>query len=359
MTQFTHAEIQSNELTRPNLHQLGQSRGRGNLLGIEPYMVPQDYASLESFFNKLDSYLQIAQREQWLDDKTIVLFPEYIGTWLVFANESEKIFQTSTLNAAERAMVLRHLLKFSSYFLKSTEKGKVEAAFFRIKARQMASIYHAVFSQLAQDYAITLIAGSIVLPAPRILNGELMPNEGPLRNVSVVYQLDGAPYSDLICKAFPTSAELNFTAPDSAKNLPSFETPAGRLGVMICADSWFPQAYTTMKEQDIDLLAVPSFDILGSEYWNRRWQGYDGWPAPADVDGHDIKRITEAQAWKKYSLAGRIPSSGAKSGMNIFLRGKLWDQDLGGKPATLVLVRENEVFVEEPTQQAAILNLWL
>ena len=127
---------------------------------------------------------------------------------------------------------------------------------------------------------------------------------------------------------------------------------------MICAElRWYPQAYATMKEQDIELLAVPSFDLLGSEYWNRHWHGYDGWPAPADVDGRDIKKITEAQAWKKYSLAGRIPSSGAKYGMNVFLRGKLWDQDLGGKPATLI--RENEVFVEEPTQQAAILNLWL
>jgi len=358
MTQFTHPEkIQSNELTRPNLHQLGQPRGRGNLLGIAPYMIPQDYASQESFFNKLDAYLQIAQREQWLNEKTIVLFPEYVGTWLVFANESEKIFQASTLNAAERAMVFYHPLKFSACFLRSTEKGRAEAAFFRIKARQMAAIYHTVFSQLARDYAITLIAGSTVLPAPQILNGELIPNEGPLRNVSIVYQPDGAPYPHLICKAFPTSAELRFTAPASAKNLPSFETPAGRLGVMICADSWYPQAYVTMKEQGIELLAVPSFDILGSEYWNRPWAGYDGWSPPADVDGRDIKKITEAQAWEKYSLAGRIPSSGAKYGMNVFLRGKLWDQDLGGKPTTLV--RENEVFVEESRQQAGILNLWL
>lgn len=358
MTRFTQPEkIQSNDLARPNLHQLGQPRGCGNLLGIAPYMIPQDYASQESFFNKLDAYLQIAQREQWLNEKTIVLFPEYLGTWLGFANESEKIFQASTLNTAERVMVFRHPLKFSAYFLRSTEKGRAEAAFFRIKARQMAAIYHTVFSQLARDYAITLIAGSTVLPAPQILNGELIPNEGPLRNVSIVYQPDGVPHPHLICKAFPTSTELRFTAPASAKDLPSFETPAGRLGVMICADSWYPQAYAAMKEQGIELLAVPSFDILGSEYLNRPWPGYDGWSAPADVDGRDIKKITEAQAWEKYSLAGRIPSSGAKYGMNIFLRGQLWDQDLGGKPATLV--KENEVFVEEPTQQAAILNLWL
>jgi hypothetical protein len=43
--------------------------------------------------------------------------------------------------------------------------------------------------------------------------------------------------------------------------------------------------------------------------------------------------------------------------MNIFLRGKLWDQDFGGWPATLV--SEDDVFVEQQTQKAAILSLWL
>jgi hypothetical protein len=43
--------------------------------------------------------------------------------------------------------------------------------------------------------------------------------------------------------------------------------------------------------------------------------------------------------------------------MNVFLRGKLWDEDLGGWCATLV--RDGEVFVEEQSEQAALFNLWL
>lgn len=350
-------KIQLNELTQPNLHQLGKPRERGNLLGVAPYMIPQDYVSRESFFNKLDAYLKIAQHEEWLNEKTIALFPEHIGTWLVFANENKKIFQLSTLDAAQRAMVFHHPLKFITYFLKSTEKGRAEAAFFRMKAKHMAAIYHEVFSQLAQNYAITIIAGSIILPAPQITTGELTPNEGPLRSVSIVYRPDGTPHPHLLFKAFPTSRELDFITPATAKDIPSFETPAGRLGVLICADSWYPQTYTSLNENGIEFLAVPSFDILGMEYWHQPWPGYDGWPLPADVDGNDIKKITEAQAWKKYSLAGRIQASGARYGMNIFLRGKLWEQDLGGKPATVVL--ENEVFVEELTPKAVMLNLWL
>lgn len=341
----------------PNLHQSGSGRGRGNMLGIEPYMIPQDYASRESFFNKLNAYLLIAQHQGWLNEKTIILFPEYIGTWLILIHEGRRILEAPTIATAERGLVLSHLLKFGIQFLKSTESGRAEAALFRMKAVQMAEIYQAVFSQLARQYSVTIIAGSIVLPEPQISGQNLILKEGFLRNASIVCKPDGTLYPCPIYKAFPTSGELSFLAPASVNDIPSFETPAGRLGVLICADSWMPQAYARLSGQGIEILAVPSYEIVGRQSWNQPWPGYDGWQAPADVDINDIKNITEGQAWQKYSLWGRIRTSGAKYGMNVFLRGKFWDQDLGGQPATLV--REDEVFIEELTQQAAMLNLWL
>jgi predicted amidohydrolase len=350
-------KVRLSELTQPNLYQFGKPQKYGNLLGIAPYMVSQDYASRESFFNKLDFYLHIAECEHWLNEKTIVLFPEHIGTWLAFANENKRILDASTLEAAERIMVLRHPWKVSTYFLKSTEKGRVEAAFFRMQARQMLIIYQDVFSQLARNYAITVIAGSTILPEHHVMDEALIATDGPLRNVSILYQPDGTPYPNLVYKVFPTARELDFIAPAAATDIPTFETPAGRLGVLICADAWYPEAYASLKEQGVEVLAVPSFDVLGMEYWRQLWAGYDGWQPPADVDTNDIKKITEGQAWEKYSLAGRFQRSGAKYGMNIFLRGKLWDQDLGGKPTTII--RQNEVFVEELTQKAAMFNLWL
>ncbi|HSL43267.1 MAG TPA: nitrilase-related carbon-nitrogen hydrolase [Anaerolineales bacterium] len=349
--------IRLKDLARPHLHQYGHARDRGNILGIEPYMLPLDYQSQESLSNKLEAYLLAAQHEGWLNEKTIVLFPEYIGTWLILINESRKIFEAPTLAIAQRALVLHHFLAFGIHFLKTREKGRAEAAIFRMKAEQMAESYQMVFSQLAQHYSVTIVAGSIILPAPRISDGRLVSNRGPLRNVSIVCKPDGTLHSQPIYKAFPTSRELPFISPAPVSDIPSFDTPAGRLGVLICADSWFPQAHARLNEQGIELLAVPSYEALEPRLWDRPWPGYDGWQAPADVDIDDIRNITEGQAWEKYSLAGRIRSSGASYGMNIFLRGKLWDQDLGGKPATLV--RDHEVFVEKSTQQAAILNLWL
>jgi predicted amidohydrolase len=344
------------ELTIPNVHQLGCDRGLGNLLGVEPYITPHDYSSKESFFDLLNNCMLAARRESWLNEKTIVLFPEYIGTWLVLTGESGKLFRASSLAAAERTMFFSHPLKIGATILKSKERGGA-AAFFRMKAGQMAEIYHDVFSRLAREFAVTIIAGSIVLPAPHISGRGLILAEGPLHNVSVIFQSDSAAAPRLIHKAFPTSRELPFTTPGSPADIPGLESPAGRLGVLICADSWYPEAYAPLKEHGIDLIAVPSYDMFGAQAWNQPWIGYDGWQAPADVAIGDVGMISEAQAWEKYSLAGRIQSSGAKYGMNIFMRGTLWDQDLGGRPATLV--REAEVFVEEQTQKASILSVWL
>jgi predicted amidohydrolase len=345
------------DLSLPTIHQLGSDRGRGNLLGIEPFMVPEDYASEESFFNKLNGYLLTAQREKYLNEKTIVLFPEHVGTWLVLAGERQEVFRAASRAVAERIMVMSHLLQFLSLMLRSKERGRMEAAFFRMKAPEMAEIYQKVFSRLARDYSATMIAGSIILPATQIDGCQLALHEGPLYNTSVMFRSDGTPYPSLIYKAFPTADELPFVTPAAPGDIPSFETAAGRVGVLICADAWFPQAHAVLNAQEIDLLAVPSYSAFGMQKWNELWFGYDGWQTPPDVDANDVGHITEAQAWNKYSLAGRIRSSGAAHGMNVFLRGKLWDQDLGGWSATLV--KGDDVLVEAPTQKAAILSLWL
>ena len=100
--------------------------------------------------------------------------------------------------------------------------------------------------------------------------------------------------------------------------------PAGRLGVLICADSWYPAVYARMKEVKAKLLAVPSFGHGGLKAWTATWQGYDGWPNAANVDPKDVKTVTNSDAWLKYSLATRIEESSALFGINVFLHGSLW-----------------------------------
>ena len=141
----------------------------------------------------------------------------------------------------------------------------------------------------------------------------------------------------------------------AAGDIPVFETPAGRLGVLVCADSFYPQAYERMHALKADLLAVPSFS-MGKGLWDRPWDNYSGAEAPADVDPADAGRLTLGEAWHKYALLGRIASAGVKHGVNVFLHGELWDLEAENSPSILVKGQE---WVESVGTRAALLNLWL
>ena len=65
---------------------------------------------------------------------------------------------------------------------------------------------------------------------------------------------------------------------------------------------------------------------------------------------------TEGEAWRKYALAGRLAQSGARHGLNVFLRGSLWD--MKADSGTAIAVREGEVR-EAGRAGGALLNLWL
>jgi predicted amidohydrolase len=335
----------------------GTDTRRGNLLGVQPFMVPVDYASEERFYARMDGFLAVARQRGWLNEKTIVVFPEYIGTWLVAAGEKPRVYQAESIARAMQTLVLSHPLSFVRVlpFAFARAKDAVKYSLFRMKAARMAEIYHAVFSGLAKKHGVTIVAGSIVLPSPEIRDGKLEIGDGELYNVSVVYRPDGAPYEDVVRKVFPIGTELPFTTQASAADLPVFDTPAGRVGVLICADSWYPSPYEVMQAKGADLAAVPSY-LAPDGIWDTPWRGYDGAPAPDDVDARDVNKISEGEAWLKYALAGRMAGAGIQHGINVFLRGGVWDL---GSDGHTVVVRERTVVEAKHVAGAAIINSWL
>jgi predicted amidohydrolase len=335
--------------------ELGHDTGRGNLLAVEPAMRTSDYGSHEAFRARLDAYLQAAQAQGWLNERTVVVWPEHIGTWLVAAGEGERVTRAPALRAATAPIAVRHALPFLRALLAASERDRATAALFRLKARAMARAYQTAFSALARAYRVTMVAGSLVLPAPRIEEGRVTAGRGPLRNAAAVFGPDGRALAPLVLKAFPTREELPFTAPAPVSELPAFDTPAGRLGVIICADSWHPQPYVRLRELGVELLAVPSGGIT-REVWDRPWQGYNGAPPPPGVDLTDIGRLTEGEAWHKYALAGRMAASGARYGVNAFSRGSLWDLGEMGGQAALV---SGSAVLHGGNEGAAVLSLWL
>lgn len=333
----------------------GWDSGRGNLLGIQPFMVPDDYGDETAFFARLMGYFEAAAERGWLGSRTVVVLPEYLGTWLVVAGEAAAVFSARTVPAAMRLLVLRHIGRMIPAMLRSSARDRVTAGIFQVKAANMARIYQSIFSRLARQYGVTIVAGSILLPNPTVRDGQITPGCGPLYNTSFIFYSNGLVDPQPVRKVYPTADELPFVAPGRVEDLPVWDTPAGRLGVLICADAWYPAVYERLRAQSVSLLVVPSTASHGKT-WEAPWRGYSGWPAPADVDPLDLSRLTEHQAWVKYGMAGRIAASGAAAGLNVFLYGDLWDLDFTSGQWRL---SQGQTQIEGSCRGPALINLWL
>jgi hypothetical protein len=76
--------------------------------------------------------------------------------------------------------------------LRNLDANRLDEALLRMKAEQMAADYQSLFGGLAREFGVTLQAGSILLPEPRIDDdGQLHSGSGPLWNLSLVFGPDG------------------------------------------------------------------------------------------------------------------------------------------------------------------------
>lgn len=315
--------------------EMGGDSGRGNLVGIQPYLLPVDYSSEAAFLAKLNAYFASAKRRGVLNPKSIVVLPEYTGTWLVAMGEKRRVYAAKTSGEALQTVALSNLFAFFRAKLSTPDSTQdpTTDALFRMKAAEMAETYQRVFSGLAKKYGVTVVAGSILLPKPKVGNGQLAVGNGQLQNVSAVFRPDGS-LAGIVRKAFPIEAEQKFLCAGKISDNPVFDTPAGKLGVLVCADAWFSPAYAALKAKGVELLAVPSYSMMDNA-WQLPWGGYSGHPTPPDARA-DVGRITEGEAWQRYTMPARAPrEAGIQRGINVFLRGNLWD--LGTDGGTILL----------------------
>jgi predicted amidohydrolase len=333
----------------------GADRGRGNLLGVQPLMRLRDYATEDSLGARLAGYFDAARGLGWLGPRTVAVLPEHIGTWLVAAGEPEALYRARRLDRALAAVALRHPGAFLAAALRVRARDRMKAALFRAKAGAMAAGYTRVFGELAREYGVTIVAGSIVLPAPSVAGGAVTATDGDLFNVAAVFRPDASAHEQLATKHFPTDFEHPFLACPARIDLPVFDTPAGRLAVLVCADAFYPASYAALRDRGIELLAVPSY-LETSDVWLRPWPGYNGAPNPSDVDLRHIGRIAERDAWLRYGMAGRLASAGVPYGMNVFLRGNMLDL---GSDGAAIMVREGAVVEARRVAGATLANIWL
>lgn len=332
----------------------GQPADRGNLLGIQPELFPADYQSLERLHLKLSAYLQKAREMGLINDKTIVVLPEHIGTWLMLVGEKDELYQATHLKDAMNWLSISNPVPFLRAWISATGDNRMDDAYLRMKAPGMARDYQVLFGGLAKEFGVTLVAGSIALPNPTVSLGQLQVGHGALYNVSLVFAADGLPLGQPQRQLYPIYDERGFIEPGDENVVSVVDTPAGRLGILIGSDSWYPDNYRKLNEQSAQLIAVPAY-VTGRDTWDRPWRGFKSVSTPSEVSLKP-EETSEGEAWRRLTLISQPPISQATAGMSVFLRGQFWDLGSAGQS---FLSRNGQLFADGDARGARLLNIWL
>ncbi|MBX8483867.1 nitrilase-related carbon-nitrogen hydrolase [Pseudomonas cichorii] len=337
----------------------GQPGERGNLLGIEPELFPTDYQNPQRLHRKLAAYLQHARELGLINARTIVVLPEHVGTWLFVSGEKNELFQASDRDDAMSWLPWSNPLQFIKAFVQATGENRLEDTYLRMKASSMAQNYQTLFGGLAREFGVTLVAGSIVLPEPRVEEGQLRIGSGDLYNSSLVFGSDGLPLGQPQRQLFASHYQHDYVETQSRAPLNVIDTPAGRLAVLIGSDSWYPSSYTRLNESGAELIAVPAF-VPGKSSWAGSWRGLRD---KSENPGADLKpgTISEGEAWHQLTLTGRKPDSNARAGISVFLHGQFWNQGSSGQG----FASDNGQIIDEQQVEnsalsgARLINIWL
>lgn len=322
----------------------------GNLLGVEPLLYPGDYQNLTRLHRKLSAYLEQARAQGLVNPRTVVVLPEHIGTWLWARGEKRELYQVTQRNEAWQWLELSNPLRYGLAMLAASGDDRRSDAHLRMKAAQMAADYQQVFGNLAREFGVTLVAGSIILPAPYVENGVLRTGNGPLYNSSLVFASDGSVLGQPQHQQYPDSESRRYIHDGQQHPLQVLQTPAGRLGVLIGSDSWYPANYRQLAAQSVQLVANPVF-LSGKQSWQAPWRGNRHQAQAADLP---LRRgaVSEQRAWQQLPLA----ANAATPSMSVFMRGQFWELGSDGQGFAS---QGGTLWVGNDSHGARLLNLWL
>ena len=336
-------------------HEFNKPGNHGNIVAIQSHMTTWDYVGAEAFLQKLDYYLEAAQMQGWINQKTIVVFPEHIGTWLVASGEKEFVYTSQTIDEASRKVIMSNLLPYAQTYYRSEETDRERAALFKMKAPAMLRAYQYAFSKLAKKYEVAIIAGSIVLPEPVVEDGKIVLTKGPLKNVTATFNPDGSANALLFYKRYLGPLEREFML--SAQERPVMLSAVGNIGVLTCTDSWYSEIYEELAEVNTRIVVVPACAI-GNDRWSSIWDNKNGAGARTRKGiGTELDEgLTYEEAWHRNSFEQAI-DFGISNAIAVFLRGELWDLDSQGQTFAMV---NGELLIPEHTEPGGgVFNMWL
>lgn len=321
-----------------------------SLVSIQPYLTNEDFKTTQNFYFKMRKYFLAAKNAGSFRENTVVILPELIGLYLYFANERDSVYSQNSLTGAGTQIVLSLMSRPGTAALLLRQPpfslpgqpfnilGLINRKLLNYKSEFVARDYQQTFSNLAKEFGVTIAAGSVPLPGPFVnSSGKIDVNKNlAMKNVGFLFHKDGQVDKKTVFKVHPISSESAlFIEGGRAKDLPVYDLPIGRVAFIICADSWYPDIYESLKDKKVDVILAGS-NLGPKSIGLAPWKGYNSYvgtaATPDDVDPTDVGWISEWEAWQKYALLGRYEVTGAQYVLSSFIKGELWGEDFFGGP---------------------------
>ncbi|GIV09932.1 MAG: hydrolase [Fimbriimonadales bacterium] len=234
--------------------------GSATLVAVQMRYRLEDYRSVEAFRERvLDLSRSIRQRAPKGD--MLMVFPEDVGLGLIFTQDYERVQSSKTI--VEAGLRLMERLKISPLGGESGFAGATRAL-LRTLSPFVERVYHEVFSEAARTAQAWLVAGS----AP-IAQGDCV------HNVCYTYNPKGERV--LVQRKInlvPLEREAGLNLCAAPTELPTVNTPAGKLGVLICLDGFYHELVDHHAKRGVRVLAMPSYNPL--PWTKEESQGWEG-----------------------------------------------------------------------------------
>ncbi|UZD24129.1 hypothetical protein PBT90_12115 [Algoriphagus halophytocola] len=297
-----------------------------NILGIQPFMEVSDYFNQNAFQEKVRQYLVSANYKGFLkEENSLIVYPENIGTWLILLGEKHEIMGNKTFETAKSFLMYSNIFDFMlGYFKTGKDRDKKASAIFRMKAKAMLHTYQSTFSTLAKETKTHIVAGSIVLPGPKVVEGQIyIELNAPLYNCSFVFGPDGKIVGDPILKSILTAGEKEMLTAGDPGAIPVFDLPIGKTAVLIGDDSW--NLSSSQQLSDADVIISPSF--FDPEY--SRLTGIDT-NSENDFEFMDTTLLAKSEQLTNFAQQEYYPETAIF--FEVYLHGDLWDFYSEGLP---------------------------
>ena len=250
-----------------------------SLCGVQMKWSADDYRTRETFQNKVRSLVAECRAKAGAGD-LLVVFPEDVGTPLMLLDAPDWVFRTGSLQTAITRLTLCHFpkvlkakLQFGTGWVRSLALARASIA---------AKAYFETFSDLAAEFGVYLVAGSILLPdlvkVPKVIDKRKTRYDFMEPNVyNMTYLFD--PHGNIMGsqkKVYLVPGledEKGFDIVNgSLSDLKVFDSPFGKLGIAICLDSFQEDVVKALANQGAEILIQPS---ANSKTWDKDEQ--EGW----------------------------------------------------------------------------------